>query len=151
MPPLAAGPHQVEQPVQQAPHVGRPRMASGFGGRNERFEQAVLLVAQGLTGPVIPNQRASLGRPHGGFFPGKPPRTLLLRHLFRPKFANGSFQNSLLHYLAGLERRAPVLVQKAGMEWAWRLAQNPKRLWRRYLVDDPAILRLLWREARGRR
>src|SRR3954471_18688742 len=56
-----------------------------------------------------------------------------------------------LHYLAGLERRAPVLVQKAGMEWAWRLAQNPKRLWRRYLVDDPAILRLLWREARGRR
>jgi N-acetylglucosaminyldiphosphoundecaprenol N-acetyl-beta-D-mannosaminyltransferase len=56
-----------------------------------------------------------------------------------------------LHYLAGLERRAPVLVQKAGMEWAWRLAQNPRRLWRRYLVDDPAILRLLWREARGRR
>jgi hypothetical protein len=50
-----------------------------------------------------------------------------------------------------LERRAPVLVQKAGMEWAWRLAQNPKRLWRRYLVDDPAILRLLWREARSRR
>jgi hypothetical protein len=96
MPPLAAGPHEVEQPVQQAPHVGRPRMASGLGSRNERFEQAVLLVAQGLTGPVIPNQRAGLGRPHGGFFPRKPPRTLRLRHLFRPKFARGGFQNSLL-------------------------------------------------------
>jgi N-acetylglucosaminyldiphosphoundecaprenol N-acetyl-beta-D-mannosaminyltransferase len=56
-----------------------------------------------------------------------------------------------LEFLAGTERRAPVLVQKAGLEWAWRLAQNPQRLWRRYLVDDPAILRLLWREARGRR
>jgi UDP-N-acetyl-D-mannosaminuronic acid transferase (WecB/TagA/CpsF family) len=32
------------------------------------------------------------------------------------------------------------------MEWAWRLAQDPKRLARRYLVDDPAILGLLWRE-----
>src|SRR3954452_19435646 len=95
MPPLAAGPHEVEQPVQQAPHVGRPRMTSGLGSRNERFEQAVLFVAQGLTGPVIPNQHASLRRPHGGFFPGKPPRTLLLRHLFRPKFARGDFQNSL--------------------------------------------------------
>ena len=56
-----------------------------------------------------------------------------------------------LEFLAGTERRAPVLVQKAGLEWAWRLAQNPQRLWRRYLVDDPAILRLLWREARSRR
>ena len=92
MPPLAAGPHEVEQPVQQAPHVCRPRAASGFGSRDERFEKAILLVAQGLTGPVIPNQCAGLGRPHGGFFPGKPPRTLLLRRLFSPSSA---FQNSL--------------------------------------------------------
>jgi hypothetical protein len=66
MPPLAAGPHEVEQPVQQAPHVGHPRMASWFGGQDERFEKAILLVAQGLTGPVVPNQRAGLERPHGG-------------------------------------------------------------------------------------
>jgi len=92
MPPLAAGPHEVEQTVQQAPHVGRPRMASGFGGRDERFEKAILLVAQGLTGPVFPNQRAGLGRPHDDFFPGKPPRTLLLRRLFSP---SRTFQNSL--------------------------------------------------------
>src|SRR3954469_1592868 len=52
--------------------------------------------------------------------------------------------------VAGNRATSPVLVQKAGMEWAWRLAQNPKRLWRRYLVDDPAILRLLWRGGRGR-
>jgi N-acetylglucosaminyldiphosphoundecaprenol N-acetyl-beta-D-mannosaminyltransferase len=56
-----------------------------------------------------------------------------------------------LEFLAGAEQRAPLLVQKAGLEWAWRLSQNPKRLWRRYLVDDLAILWLLWREARGRR
>jgi N-acetylglucosaminyldiphosphoundecaprenol N-acetyl-beta-D-mannosaminyltransferase len=53
-----------------------------------------------------------------------------------------------LDFLAGVERRAPVMVQRAGLEWAWRLARNPRRLWRRYLVDDPAVLRLLWRERR---
>jgi N-acetylglucosaminyldiphosphoundecaprenol N-acetyl-beta-D-mannosaminyltransferase len=42
------------------------------------------------------------------------------------------------------------MLQRAGLEWAWRLAQNPRRLWRRYLLDNPAILRLLWREARAR-
>lgn len=55
-----------------------------------------------------------------------------------------------LLFLAGLERRAPALVQRAGLEWAWRLAGDPQRLARRYLVDDPAVLRLLWREARRR-
>jgi len=55
-----------------------------------------------------------------------------------------------LLFLAGHERRAPGLVQRAGMEWAWRLARDPGRLARRYLVDDPAVLRLLWQEARRR-
>lgn len=53
-----------------------------------------------------------------------------------------------LLFLSGEEKRAPALVQRAGMEWAWRLARDPKRLARRYLVDDPAILALLWRERR---
>jgi exopolysaccharide biosynthesis WecB/TagA/CpsF family protein len=51
-----------------------------------------------------------------------------------------------LLFVSGEEKRAPGLVQRAGLEWAWRLAQDPKRLARRYLVDDPMILALLWRE-----
>jgi N-acetylglucosaminyldiphosphoundecaprenol N-acetyl-beta-D-mannosaminyltransferase len=56
-----------------------------------------------------------------------------------------------LLFLSGHERRAPRAVQLAGMEWAWRLAQDPRRLARRYLRDNPAILALLWREAQGGR
>ncbi len=56
-----------------------------------------------------------------------------------------------LLFLSGEERRAPVAVQRAGMEWAWRLAQDPKRLARRYLVDDPLLLALLWKERSARR
>lgn len=56
-----------------------------------------------------------------------------------------------LLFLSGDERRAPAALQGAGLEWAWRLAQNPRRLARRYLVDDPKILRLLLRERFARR
>ena len=54
-------------------------------------------------------------------------------------------------FLVGTQVRAPVLVQRAGFEWAWRLARNPQRLWRRYLVDGPAIFPLVWRWRRDRR
>ena len=56
-----------------------------------------------------------------------------------------------LLFLSGQERRAPGLVQRAGMEWAWRLAQDPRRLARRYLIDSPAIITLLRREAQRQR
>jgi len=56
-----------------------------------------------------------------------------------------------LLFLSGHEKRAPRPVQQAGLEWAWRLVQDPRRLARRYLVDSPAVLRLLREEARARR
>jgi len=53
-----------------------------------------------------------------------------------------------LDMLAGRVRRAPRWVQRAGGEWLWRLAQEPRRLARRYLVDDLAFLPIAWRELR---
>jgi exopolysaccharide biosynthesis WecB/TagA/CpsF family protein len=52
--------------------------------------------------------------------------------------------------LTGQERRAPRAVQQMGLEWAWRLAQDPKGLARRYLVESPAIVGLLRQEAQDR-
>ena len=52
-------------------------------------------------------------------------------------------------FYAGHRRRAPRLVSRLGCEWLWRLAQEPRRLFRRYLIDDPAFLRLAWRERRA--
>ncbi|PZU06240.1 WecB/TagA/CpsF family glycosyltransferase [Sphingomonas sp.] len=54
-------------------------------------------------------------------------------------------------FLVGQEKRAPRWVQKASMEWAWRLASNPRRMAKRYLVDCPAIFPLIWDWARRRR
>ncbi len=53
-----------------------------------------------------------------------------------------------LDFIAGTLERAPVLMQKTGTEWLYRLAQEPRRLWRRYLVEDPKFLRILARTLR---
>lgn len=45
--------------------------------------------------------------------------------------------------LAGVTRRAPVAWQRVGMEWAYRLAQEPGRMWRRYLRTNTAFLGLV--------
>ena len=37
----------------------------------------------------------------------------------------------------GRVRQAPVWMQRYGLEWLFRLGTEPRRLWRRYLVDNP--------------
>jgi N-acetylglucosaminyldiphosphoundecaprenol N-acetyl-beta-D-mannosaminyltransferase len=55
-------------------------------------------------------------------------------------------------FVGGLDRRAPVWMQRAGLEWLHRLGREPRRLARRYLVDDlPFAARLLVAAAASRR
>ncbi|HLF83226.1 MAG TPA: WecB/TagA/CpsF family glycosyltransferase [Blastocatellia bacterium] len=55
-------------------------------------------------------------------------------------------------HLSGLARRAPRWMQRAGLEWFHRLAQEPRRLWRRYLIGNSAFIWLVIRQRlRGRR
>ncbi len=56
-----------------------------------------------------------------------------------------------LDFVAGTARRAPSWVSRAGLEWAYRLAQEPRRLARRYLLKDPRFLAVLVRTARAPR
>jgi exopolysaccharide biosynthesis WecB/TagA/CpsF family protein len=49
-----------------------------------------------------------------------------------------------LDFLAGKVARAPRWMQDARLEWLFRLASEPKRLWRRYLVEGPEVF-LIWR------
>lgn len=47
---------------------------------------------------------------------------------------------------AGLVRRAPLFLQRAGLEWAFRLAQEPRRMWKRYLVGNSRFISIVLRE-----
>jgi N-acetylglucosaminyldiphosphoundecaprenol N-acetyl-beta-D-mannosaminyltransferase len=48
--------------------------------------------------------------------------------------------------VAGVTRRAPRPLQRLGLEWAFRLAQEPRRLFRRYLVTNSAFVALTLRD-----
>lgn len=56
----------------------------------------------------------------------------------------------LFNFLSGRNSRAPAWMQRIGLEWAWRLALEPRRLFRRYLTTNPlAAFFLITRTPRG--
>ncbi|MCC6241738.1 MAG: WecB/TagA/CpsF family glycosyltransferase [Gemmatimonadaceae bacterium] len=55
-----------------------------------------------------------------------------------------------LDFQAGRVRRAPRWIGRIGFEWLFRLVLEPRRLWRRYLVDGPQALAALARTPRQR-
>ncbi|RPH34929.1 glycosyltransferase, partial [bacterium] len=61
---------------------------------------------------------------------------------------------STIEYSAGRKRLAPSWMSRHGMEWLFRLFQEPRRLWRRYLIGNPwfllRVLIQLIREGRQR-
>jgi N-acetylglucosaminyldiphosphoundecaprenol N-acetyl-beta-D-mannosaminyltransferase len=50
-----------------------------------------------------------------------------------------------LDVIAGETRRAPQALQRLGLEWAFRVAQEPRRLWRRYLITNTTFVCLTLR------
>jgi N-acetylglucosaminyldiphosphoundecaprenol N-acetyl-beta-D-mannosaminyltransferase len=56
-----------------------------------------------------------------------------------------------LDFVAGEVRRAPVWMSRVGIEWVFRLLQEPRRMWRRYLVEDPAFVAIVVRTRRRAR
>lgn len=50
-------------------------------------------------------------------------------------------------YIAGNIRRAPEMMQVLCLEWLYRLLQDPKRLWRRYVTTNAKFVRYIFREA----
>jgi hypothetical protein len=54
-------------------------------------------------------------------------------------------------FLSGSKSTAPMWMQKSGLEWLFRLWQEPRRLWKRYLVSNTLfIIKLLGQIARQR-
>lgn len=45
--------------------------------------------------------------------------------------------------MAGKVRRAPLWMQRSGLEWAYRIAQEPKRMWRRYFTTNSKFAAML--------
>lgn len=50
---------------------------------------------------------------------------------------------------AGIKKQAPRWMQQSGLEWLFRLASEPRRLWKRYLTANPAFVLLITLQALG--
>ena len=54
-------------------------------------------------------------------------------------------------FLTGAVPRAPAWVRNLGFEWLWRLVQEPKRVWRRVVIDAPQFIALVFLQLTGMR
>jgi exopolysaccharide biosynthesis WecB/TagA/CpsF family protein len=68
-------------------------------------------------------------------------------HLSMPTIAVGA----AFDFHAGYLRQAPEYLQRAGLEWAFRLAMEPRRLWKRYLILNPVYATQVFLQLTGLR
>ena len=80
---------------------------------------------------------------------GAPRSEIIAHQCFEEKRARGVGVciGASIEFLLGHKTRAPEWTQRSGLEWAFRLLSEPRRLWRRYLVDGPRIFIMVarWR------
>lgn len=80
---------------------------------------------------------------------GAPKQELFIHRVaddLRPAVALGI--GAGLDFFTGTLKRAPRWMSEAGMEWLYRLGREPRRLWRRYLINDLWFLTILYRSLR---
>jgi N-acetylglucosaminyldiphosphoundecaprenol N-acetyl-beta-D-mannosaminyltransferase len=68
------------------------------------------------------------------------------RHLQETGARFGMGVGGAIDILAGERKRAPRWMQRLGIEWLFRLAQDPRRMWRRYLVGNLRFAGLVGKE-----
>jgi N-acetylglucosaminyldiphosphoundecaprenol N-acetyl-beta-D-mannosaminyltransferase len=70
------------------------------------------------------------------------PKQELWMHAMRPRLAAPLLVGvgAAFDFHAGLVRQAPAWMQRAGLEWAYRLWREPRRLWRRYARYNPLFV-----------
>jgi N-acetylglucosaminyldiphosphoundecaprenol N-acetyl-beta-D-mannosaminyltransferase len=133
-----------------------------LGARAEVLDKALQEIGQRFPGLVI------AGKHHGYFCNDAPLHSIKAAHADIVFVAMGSPRQELwaaanlaelpvklvlpiggtLDIYAGCLTRAPRFLQRIGMEWLWRLKQEPRRLWKRYLIEAPKFLFLVSREWR---
>ena len=72
---------------------------------------------------------------------GTPKQDLEVARLARVLPVTAVAVGAAFDFVAGTVREAPEFVSRCGMEWAYRLYREPRRLWRRYLVGNTRFIR----------
>ncbi len=138
------------QPPRRLLIVGPPRnVVALLRARFPRVTFEVLPAPAGLSGDAearLAVARACVERPWdiALLCVGAPTQELIAREIGMLGRRSGIALcvGASIDFLTGTRKRAPRWMQAANLEWAYRLGQEPRRLWRRYLVESPQILRI---------
>ncbi len=113
------------------------RIVGCLDGYSHRARNGVVIRAINASGADI--VLAGLGAPQQ--------ETWLHEHRDNLNAGIGVGVGGLFDYYSGHIRRAPLWLREAGLEWMWRVFQEPGAKWHRYVVGNPLFL---WRIARER-
>lgn len=100
--------------------------------------------------PVVAKQISNAGADILFVAMGSPQKEIFLntyKHLIKVPFVmgvGGSFD-----VIAGLVKRAPLWMQRAGLEWLYRIIQEPGRMWKRYLLSNVLFIFLIIKQKLG--
>lgn len=135
---LGAGPGVAEKAAQ----VAKDRFGTNVVGVDAPFvkledEAQVDRIARQLTDAKADLVMMAFGAPKQEFLMDR------IADRVRPAVMLGI--GASLDFLAGTVKRAPELFRNTGFEWLYRLTQEPGRLWRRYLVNDPKFAAIFLR------
>lgn len=92
-------------------------------------------------------------RPTHVFFGVGAPKSEMWTHRYREVLGDCYVLNAGagLDYVCGVKKRAPVWMQRTGLEWFWRFGSEPTRLFKRYFVDSWGFLAAIYTDlASGR-
>lgn len=112
------------------------RIAGFRNGYFERHDEADIIDAIRATKPDI--LFLGFGTPAKEYFMHRHYRALGVPFVMG---VGGAFD-----VFAGRLSRAPRWMQRTGLEWAFRLGQDPRRMWKRYLIGNPRFVWLIVRE-----
>lgn len=78
---------------------------------------------------------------------GSPQQELLAHRIAQRPDARGTGLciGASVEFVTGAKARAPIWMRRLGIEWLHRLASEPRRLWRRYLIEGPRIFLVVLR------
>jgi N-acetylglucosaminyldiphosphoundecaprenol N-acetyl-beta-D-mannosaminyltransferase len=142
---LGAGPGVAEK-------AGRV-LHEKYGVHIVGFDAPMLTLSPGEGETAAALQRLREARPHLVLVALGAPKQEILMCRFRQEYAPAVALGigAGLDFIAGTVSRAPRWISKSGLEWAYRLSREPRRLWRRYLVNDPKFLLILAQSLATRR
>ena len=77
------------------------------------------------------------------------PKKEIFLNTYKNKLTNVNFVMGVggsFDVIAGKVKRAPLWMQNSGLEWFYRVVQEPKRMWKRYLVGNTKFICLIIKE-----